>query len=876
MTKKLIWVSVLVAFILFALVGCKPTATSTPVTAEPETATPRPTATALPPKPVVPYTPVPSEMLSPIVVYRTPQRGESLKVDGAIEIAFDKAMDQKAVAKAFQVQIAGEVKEVAGDIIWKNSRTLLFQPEQSLARDSVYDVVLTQDAVSTGGESLREPFTFRFNTVGYLDVAQVMPASATEDVETDAVITVIFNRPVVPLTSLKQMEDLPHPLAFDPAIKGHGEWLNTSIYVFTPDNPLAGGLTYRATVMAGLQDTVGAVLADDYNWHFTTAPPKVLWQTPGHDAELVDIRTSITIEFNQPVDPDSVKRAFSLTSGGLLNAKVGGDFTVEGRTVVFKPARDLSFDTRYQVMVNAGVTSTAGGNGMSEDYAWQFTTVPLPRIIATNPEDKERNASPYTDFRIVFNAPIDPTTVMPNIEMTPPISPTRVYTYYSSYNNTFSLNFGSEPSSEYEVRISAGIADPYGNTIPKGRVVQFRTAPLDPSYRLYIPDTVGTYDAGLPARIVVGHINLSRLNLRLYRMPDEALQGSYWDWREKLPPGSELMRSWSEDLESPLDEQAYTVLELTDGAEERMAPGVYYLEADSPDMRRDDYRLSQQHVMVVSDINLTLKVGSEEGLVWATSLATGEPLPNLNLEVIELYGGFTTSLVTDRQGVARFDVPEYHDSLLLTSSSPFAAVSDTWSRGINPWDFNVSEGVYAQDYRTHITTDRPIYRPGQEMSFKGMIRAEDDAEFALTGVREVMVTIRDATYEEIYSQELPVSSMGSFEGTLTLEEGASLGQYVIMIYFDDHYDELPFQVAAYRPPEFEVVVDLDEGEVLRGEDIDANITAAYFFGGGLGETDVRWHVTAERYTFLPPWGGRYSFDDVDDPYVCYRCWWWWH
>lgn len=875
MKRKMLRLGILAALIMIILAACKPTVPSTPTTEVPLTQTPRPTATALPPKPVVPYTPVPAEMLSPIVVYRSPQRGESIQLDDAIEIAFDKPMDQKAVAKAFQVQLAGETKAVPGEFIWKDTRTLFFKPTQSLARDSVYDVVLTQDAVSTGGESLRQPFTFRFSTVGYLEVAQVMPAPDTQDVETNAVITVIFNRPVVPLTSLQLMEDLPHPLVFAPAVKGHGEWLNTSIYIFTPDEALAGGITYRVSVLAGLQDTAGSLLADDYTWHFTTAPPEVVWHTPGQDASLVDIRAPIRVEFNQPVDPDSVKRAFSLTSGGLLNTKVGGEFTVEGSSVTFQPARDLAFDTLYQVSIDAGVTSMAGGIGMTENYVWEFTTVPLPRIVATYPEDRERNASPYTDFSITFNAPINPATVMPNIQMTPPLSPTQVYTYYSSYNNTFSFYFGPKPSSEYEVRITAGIADPYGNTIPIGQVVQFRTAPLDPNYRLYVPEVVGTYDAALPAQLVVGHININRLNLRLYRMPEQTLERSYWEWREELPQGAELLRTWQETLESPLDDQAFTVVNLTAAVDELLTPGVYYLEVDAPELRGDDYRTHQQHVMVVSDINLTLKVGPEEGLVWATRLDTGEPVPNLNLNVLELYGGFTTEITTDRQGVARFSVPEYHNTLLVTSASPFAAVSDTWSRGISPWDFNVSEGVYGQDFRTYITTDRPIYRPGQEVNFKGIIRAEDDAVFAPSGIRKVMVTIRDAAYEEFYNQELTVNSMGSFEGKLVLEEGASLGQYLIMINVADNYADTAFQVAAYRPPEFEVVVEVDEAEVQRGDNINATISAAYFFGGGLGDTVVRWNVTAERYSFTPPWGGRYSFDDVDDPYICYRCWWWW-
>ena len=113
--------------------------------------------------------------------------------------------------------------------------------------------------------------------------------------------------------------------------------------------------------------------------------------------------------------------------------------------------------------------------------------------------------------------------------------------------------------------------------------------------------------------------------------------------------------------------------------------------------------------------------------------------------------------------------------------------------GSSPWDFNVSDGVYGQDYRTYITTDRPIYRPGQEVNFKGMIRAEDDAEFAPSGVRKVMVTIRDAAYEEIYNEELPVTSMGSFEGTVASGGWARVwASMSLWSHFDDHYAETAF------------------------------------------------------------------------------------
>ena len=91
------------------------------------------------------------------------------------------------------------------------------------------------------------------------------------------------------------------------------------------------------------------------------------------------------------------------------------------------------------------------------------------------------------------------------------------------------------------VVIEDGIADPYGNTIPRGRTVKFTTGPLDPNYWLQVPDMVGTYDAAQPAQVVLGYLNINRVNLRLYKMSKTALFSSYWDWEENLAEDGELL-----------------------------------------------------------------------------------------------------------------------------------------------------------------------------------------------------------------------------------------------------------------------------------------------------------------------------------------------
>ena len=280
-----------------------PAASQTPFIIPTATATPLPTP--IPTKPRPGYTPVPDTVLSPQVIDQNPYPGQEAAPDSGIQLIFDRAMDRSAVESAFQVYPATK-----GSFAWKDDRTVVFTPAEKLARAGVYDVVLDQRAKDAKGAPLNQAYQFRFATTGYLEVAQVMPAQGTIDAEAAAKITVIFNRPVVPLTNLAALESFPQPVKLSingQAVEGQGEWLNTSVYVFTPARPLPGGVVINAVVEATpggrpLTDTDGNPMQGDYAWQFGVTPPKVVYITPSNGATLVGIDTPIVVQFNQPIE----------------------------------------------------------------------------------------------------------------------------------------------------------------------------------------------------------------------------------------------------------------------------------------------------------------------------------------------------------------------------------------------------------------------------------------------------------------------------------------------------------------------------------------------------------------------------------------------
>ncbi|MCS7055454.1 MAG: Ig-like domain-containing protein, partial [Thermoflexales bacterium] len=385
--------------------------------------------------------PTPRPLVNPILVDRAPVQGEELAVDKPIELVFDQPMDRRSVERALRVQTADGVA-VTGRLDWTSDNRALFKPDQDWARAARYAVSLSTEAKSAKGLALARPASFIVNTVGALAVAQTIPAAGAQDVAADATITVLFNRPVVPLTTLDQQANLPTPVTFNPPIAGRGQWLNTSIYVFQPSQPLQAGVTYEGRVAAGLQDTSGALLESDYVWTFSVAAPVVKFISPSSGATNVGLRQPISITFSQKMNRASAEAAFTIeppVRGFFRWADepppeqpmpptapaqqiVGAPPTPmpAGEVMAFVPEEDYERGKTYTVRVKAGARAAAGSGATNFETITTFQVVPLPSVVSTRPTNGQERAPQDEGFSIRFSAPMSVPTIIANLTFDPP------------------------------------------------------------------------------------------------------------------------------------------------------------------------------------------------------------------------------------------------------------------------------------------------------------------------------------------------------------------------------------------------------------------------------------------------------------------------
>ncbi len=870
------FLSVVTIIVLISLAACTgaPAPAAPPVAAPPAAAEPAQavqaqaaTATTEPTQPA----PTPTrEPLPPTVVSISPARGQEQLVSAPVVVTFDQPMDAASTGAAFDIepQVPGEV-EVAGD-------TLTFTPAEPLARGQEYRVKLASAATSASGLALQREVAFRFVTAGYLQVTNTQPTDGTDDVATDTPIVVAFNRPVVPLTGGGDQAGLPQPLVITPTVTGAGEWINTSTYQFTPEDGLAASTSYTVTVEAGLTDTTGGVLAEPYTFRFHTTDPAVVRWLPENNLKL-RIEKPISVTFSMPMDRPSTEAAFKLADA---EGPVAGTFTwnADATEMAFKPTEVLKFGRRYTASLDTTALA-ANGLGTLRDnglLSYALQTVPLPQIISTEPRNGNTAVSPDTSVRFQFAGPMNPTSfVSDTITILP--KPTRVFTYYNDYEDSLFIDFQKAPATDYTITLSGKVADLYGNTLGEDYVLKFRTRNLDPMLQLNNMGIVGTYSAYTDTQAVVAYRNMPEVRFDLYRVnQDELIDVSgrdFWgNWDRFRPQPDARVREWAVPTKAEPNRLGYIREPLVDADGSQLTPGVYWLEVTGLELPNG--QRPPRQLIVRTDLNVTVKASEEEVLAWVTDLQSGQPVEGVTVRVADNAQNDLTG-TTGADGVARIKLTsprkvwESIIAIATTDEGSFGAASINWADGIAPWEFGLSSGQANEPYVGYVYTDRPIYRPGQTVYWKAILRRNNDVQYTLPPAGQpVSVTISDSAGNTLADQRLTVNALGAVDGQLELGPDATLGYYFVSLRLPLGNKEeaslgVGFQVAEYRKPEYELSATTDKPEYIQGEQIRGTVQADYFFGGPVKNARVRWTALASDAFFTYRGEGYYSFSDWD-------------
>ena len=745
--------------------------------------------------------------------------------------------------------------EPEGQYVWLDDRRLLFQPDYpGLQRGAEYAL-----HISAAASGLANERTLSITVAGKLTVDNVIPAARDEEVPLEAQILVQFNRAVAPLTTLSAVDSAP-VIEFEPALAGAGEWLNTSLYRFIPQD-MRPSTEYQLRIPAGLTSAADAQLEADYEWSFTTVQPSLASSVPRDNTQFVSRSAAVVLTFNQPMNRASVESGVTLRNSVLVD----GEFTwsEDDSSVTFQPTEPLSGSTGYSVVVPSGLEGKFGGE-TQERRTIGFRTFDPPKVVRTDPRDGSLNAGRWGLF-IEYNNPMNLETFEGLVTISGFESEQLEYSTIgeSSY---LSVSAPFQPSTPYVVTIAAGAKDRDGQLAP-AYSFSFTTGALVPRLSLSIPSSNSTYSAATEPTLYYFSTNRDSATFRLYEVSDSRALGliesfSLTDFTPLYP----AIRTWTEQLDDVPDTVNLHSTSLT-GDGEPLPKGSYFLMADNP---RDPARL----LFTVVDVALVTKLSVNELLVWALDYESGLPLSGLTIRATGP-GISSPSSVTDESGFASFSVPGPLDPAFSRTNRAYlttvvdqarSGVAHTnWANGTS--DLGVPMDFYQRTFEGLVYTDRPIYRPGETVFFKGVLRLDDDAAYSIPEANpNVELVLRDSRGDELLSHAVELNEFGTFVGELELPEQASTGSYQVTLLGNggrQYITSRSFVVAEFRSPEFSVDVRTSGDNFVDGDEVPTAASASFFFGGAVSGARALWTATSSPTSIRVEGFERYSFSDFD-------------
>lgn len=821
----------------------------------------------------------------PKIVSVTPgNQSTEVPLDAKIEITFSKSVIKLSAEKNLDISPATK-----GTFGWEGDQKLIFTPKKSLARATAYTVNFNGTVLSNFFIPLTGNKPVRFQTAGNPKV--ILASPQTEALEDFSPVTVIFDRPMIALTTATNSAIKQPAFEISPRVEGEGRWLGTTAYQFRPSESFRKATTYKVTVPAGLHSQDEGYLQSAYAWQFSSERPKVDDISPQRDYDFASPTGSVSATFSQDVDPDSINEKFVLYDKNYN--KVPGKIIVTGKTAGFYADEPLHRQEHYTAVLNQGIQSTEGENGMEDNYTWSFGVAAYPAAISSDPANGQKNVSEQYGINVLFRTPMDEASFDDNVTIDPQPE-TKPDMNFSAYNNRNSLYINSYfgRSKEYTITVGAGAKDQYGVALGKTFSFSFTTSAYNPSVSIYPFGTYfGAFNQQIIPRVVAQVINAEKINYTLYKLKREDLLDLYRrryeqqckdqacsSWQDYDTSKLEKVRSWSETFSADLNSPVNVVTKVTANNGEKLSSGFYFLNLQIPQGAHDNM------VMIVSKSTLTVKKSNKQIFSWSVNQTSNNVIPGMKMQLTDSSGNILSEGNTNDEGVFMKDVDLNQKNNLFVfgeKDDDTVVAASAWSDDINIYDFGLPSYYNSnesknydlqQSYKLYLTLDRPIYRPGQKVYFKGVIRKDNDGAYEnLAPGEKVKVTINDADSRSVYSQDLPVTSFGSFSGDFVLSKDAGLGYYQLGSSFQGNSFNQPFQVEEYKKPELAVTVKPSKDAYIQGDHANININASYYFGAPVTNAPVAWTLQRQDFSFQWAKDWRFEFGDPDSYWS--RPWW---
>ncbi|MBL0451816.1 alpha-2-macroglobulin family protein [Aeromonas veronii] len=399
-----------------------------------------------------------------------------------------------------------------------------------------------------------------------------------------------------------------------------------------------------------------------------------------------------------------------------------------------------------------------------------------------------------------------------------------------------------QPDKSYEVSLKAGLG-------PSSQSWTLKTRPLEAGASFTASGMVLPLRDEL--RLPISAVNVDEVNIDFFRVDAEYLPRFLAEYR----PGSG-MGNWELEQITKRAKRVFSgryALELDANRREtrlinvkepQLAEAGVYFAVMSP-LGNYDWRKETTY-FAVSDMGLSARRYRDQLEVFVSSLASADPLKDVQLSLLDEKGNRLQVQTTDPQGHRRFDQVQGARLLLAEQGNHLAVLRldgaaldlSTFDLGTQPW----------QAQQLYLFSGRDLYRPGERLDSEILLKGQDGQ--LLPGMA-VELEVKQPDGQLLEQKRLLPDSLGAAHYGLRLPDDAPLGRWTISLKTAaGSRFEWPFLVEEFLPERLKLQLGKGpDGEVTS---LDAALTLPlqgdYLYGAPASATKAKAEVKISRAT----------------------------
>ena len=168
------------------------------------------------------------------------------------------------------------------------------------------------------------------------------------------------------------------------------------------------------------------------------------------------------------------------------------------------------------------------------------------------------------------------------------------------------------------------------------------------------------------------------------------------------------------------------------------------------------------------------------------------------------------------------------DAAFWTPSREETYALKVTARGLGETDTLSSPITVKRAYRVLLTTDKPLYQPGQVIHMRALALTQPQLRPVTS--RKLTLEVEDSKGNKVFKKGLELTKFGLAGADFQLASEINQGAYKIRALVDEEKTEKTVRVERYVLPKFKVKMDTDKKLLSARRDRAGTIHADYFFG----------------------------------------------